>query len=83
MKTYRGVEHIYNILDLGTRWKLHATAALSSTDHSPAPIWQETGWTPSRSTGYTEDKNVAPAWNRTPVVQPAHLATELSQHWNA
>jgi hypothetical protein len=50
--------------------KLHALAALPPGKEPPVLIRYEAGWAQSRSGRCGEEKNLAPAGNRTPVVQP-------------
>jgi hypothetical protein len=54
--------------------QLHLTAALSPGKEPPVPIEPQ-----SRSGFYGEEKNLTPAGNRTPAVQPIAILTGLSR----
>jgi hypothetical protein len=58
--------------------QLHTPAALPSRKEPLVPIGQETGWAPEAVWElWSREKFLAPAWNRTPAVQPvAHRYTD-------
>jgi hypothetical protein len=56
----------------------HAPTTLSRCKNSPwYPLDRRLSWRKNRNRSYGEDKNLAPAWNRTPGVQPIAVLTEL------
>jgi hypothetical protein len=52
------------------RCQLHTPADLLPGKDPPHPLGRRFGGPQSRSVRYGEDKNFAPAGNRTPVIQP-------------
>jgi hypothetical protein len=62
--------------------QIHALVHLPPRKHPPKPTGQETGLAQSRSGRREEEKNLAPAGNPTPAVQPVARRYRVSNlYW--